>query len=341
MPRLLEPFAARPGEPEFERVVCASRACVSRRVFDQMNDIRDAALRHNPPRHIHAALLYQSGWFMYWIEGPMGPVRETIQRISNDKRHHSQQFLHHSRGRRFLPSPWSMAYMPSTESTEEFGNRVAHLRYLLGQGYQVAPTSALRRLCEPYGLTYESDPSGTESFHRIGVVAANGHASFSLVRWLAEHHGHAVASRRFAGERGLDVANDYVEYLEHDQPVRVIAVARSGINQGLLRAFLCDWHFLLLLFTGVPNLDEAMMDRVLQACAGLPCPPTLLAAAPDASVQAAMEARAIMAGLRYRTLGLTACDEFDNIAYLLGEELYHAGPAEISLWAIADHRMVA
>ena len=97
-------------------------------VYATMEDIREHALRHNPAVGIHVALLYQSGWFLHWAEGPKQAVRTLFDRIRQDPRHHDQTVVHHSRGRRLLMTTWSMLLSPSTETPEQFGHRVLALR---------------------------------------------------------------------------------------------------------------------------------------------------------------------------------------------------------------------
>ena len=72
------PFAAPPGEEEVVRVVCASRSLIDSAVFTHMERIRKAALAHNVPGAVHAVLMHQSGWFIYWAEGPLVGVRATL-----------------------------------------------------------------------------------------------------------------------------------------------------------------------------------------------------------------------------------------------------------------------
>lgn len=341
MPRLLEPFAAAPGEPVHERLVCASMASSGASPYEQLSRIRDSALRNNTPRHLHATVLYQSQWFIYWLEGPTAALRETVKRIGKDARHHSMQVLHDSRGRRFLPTPWSMGLMPSTETPERFGARVANMRHLLREGFQFAPTSVVRRLCAPFGLVSGHESADAESFHRVGVVAANGVDSFGLVNWLAGVRGHRVATRRLAGEQDMDSASAYAESAGDGLPVRLIAVARTGLAHGLQRAFLCDWSYLMLLFSGDQRLDAALLERAQRARENLPCPAPLLAVCPDADTHLAVLAAADAMGLELRSLGVMAPGDFESTWLMLTDELRRDGLPAVSLWPIADQRMVA
>jgi hypothetical protein len=121
-------------------------------MYVQMERIRSSALRHNRAERVHAVLVAQSGWFVHWMEGPAAAVQALQERVRQDPRHHSSVLLHHSRGRRFLPTPWSMMLSPSPEPQALFGKRVQDLRLQFTQGRQYAPTSVIRRLSAPVRL---------------------------------------------------------------------------------------------------------------------------------------------------------------------------------------------
>lgn len=323
MSSVLPPFPAQPGGDEVDRVICASVATDRANVYATLEKIRDRALRHNPSVGVNAALLYQSGWFLHWAEGPSAAVRHLFERIGQDGRHHSQYVVHYSRGRRLLVTPWSMMMSPSTESAGDFGGRVMQMRQRLSEGVQYSPPSVIRRLSAPMRLPQAQGMTDPEAFHRVGVCAAAGNDAFDLVHSLARQHGVAAASRRFAGATDLDSGSDMVDFMRGDLPCRVIAVPRADLAHGLRRAYMPDWRFLMLLASGDPRRDDALLERVAEAFHGLPCTPDLLAVAPDAAALAAFAAQAAARGLT-----------------LAGQDVAPAGDAS-ALWSVAQRELEA
>ena len=335
------PFEAGPGEQEVERIVCASMATSSGSLYAQMEQIRAASLRNNSGAGIHAALVCQSGWFVQWAEGPGDALRRLMERVKRDMRHHSPHVVHHSRGVRLLPSPWSMVLSQSTSDAVEFGRRVLDLRKQMEHGRQYAPYSVMRRLSAPLLLPQAQAQDDPEAFHRVGVSSAGSNEAFDLIGWLARHHREAVQRRRFAGESDLDSSSEYVEFMEGGHPCRVIAVARQGLSHGLRRAFLPMWPHYLLLFSGIERLDDALMKRMLTACARIPVRPTLVGIAPAVSTHERMMRMASTIRIDYVAGGLLRADDSAAIWRVMSEQLQRAGPPPSSAWAVIEPRLAA
>lgn len=333
------PYVASPGHVEVERVVTASICHIREGIFSQMENIRAASLQNNAIHDIRAVLLHQSGWFLHWMEGPAPSVRGLLQILAHDPRHHSPHTLHTSRGRRILPTPWSMMMSQATESAVHFGRRVMTLREQFEKGTQYAPSSVLRRLSAPMQLAQAQGLPDPEAFHRVGIAAAGGNEAFAMIAWLAQRSGSAVARRRFAGEQGMDGSSEYVEFMEGNHPCRMIAVARNGLAHGLRRAFLPDWPHFVMLFCGTPKFDDAFMARMVAACEGLPVTPTLLGIAPDAATHARMQGMAAEARLAYAAASTARPDDCSAIWTAVHEQLQRAGEPPSSVWDVP--RMVA
>lgn len=331
MHRKLPP--APPGlELDVERIQIASRMRDSATPYAEMERIRQASMRRNQKSEVHAALLCQSGWYVHWAEGPTVALRELVDRLGHDRRHHGLRVVHHSWGKRYLLTRWSMMLHPSTEPPELFGQRVQEVAAALEMGRQFSPTSVLRRLSAPLRLRPKGSADDPESFHRVGVCAAEEGRSFDLVRWLADRNGRLAHNRRMAGEQDLDSATNYVEFMQDGHPCRVIAVSRAGLQHGLRRAFLPDWPHLLLLFGTDANRNTQLIERVRNACLHLPAMPDLLGVAPETTVHERMEAFARATGLRYRPLGVVATDQHDDIWHLVRDRLKEVGPPPGSQW---------
>jgi len=324
---------APPGlDLEVERIQVASMMRDTAAPYAEMERIRRASLRRNQHSEIHAALLCQSGWFVHWIEGPTVAVRELVERMARDPRNHGPRIVHHSFGRRYLLTRWSMMLHPSTEPSSLFAQRVKEVADALEMGRQFPPTSVLRRLSAPMRLRTEGAADDPEAFHRVGVCASEEGRGFDLVRWLAERHGRTPHNRRMAGEQDLDSATNYVEFMQDGQPCRVIAVSRAGLLHGMRRAFLPDWPHLLLLFGPDGSRNTQLIDRVRDACMHLPAVPTLLGVAPEAAVHDRIASLAQTAGLRYLALGVVPSDHLDDLWDLVRDRLREVGPPASSQW---------
>ena len=291
--------AAEAGDQPVARVMYASQAAVEGSVYSEMERIRASAVRHNEPAGVHTALLYQSGWFVQWKEGPGAALLRIMDRVQADPRHHSLRIVHSSRGPRLLSGPWSMAIVQCDESGEDLQRRVLALRRTVDDGLQLAPPAVWRRLSTPMrhpGASRQADP---DAFQRILVCAAEGTASFELAAWLARRHREELVHRRFAGAFALDVGSDYVDFADGDKVMRVIAMARNGLLLPLTRAFLPDYSHLVLLLSGHDDSNLALVQKVAAACAELVAPPAVLAIAPHASVHRRPFALARAQGMVY------------------------------------------
>jgi len=304
-------------------------------IFDKMQEIRAYALANNRLLGVHKALFYQSGWFIYWAEGPPAAIDALLERVAKDPHHHSMRLLHRSAGPRHLLTPWSMMVGSSTESAAEFGSRVLEMRIRFQEGRQLPPTSVIRRLLAPLELGAPGTSKLDEPFHRIGVCSARGNESFELVRWLAVQNKGSYAARRVAGEDGVDNASDYVEFLHNGYPCRVIAVARQSLLHGLRRAFMPDWSNLLLLFCGDDKRDDALMDRVRAACVGLPAHPRLVGFAPTVATHRRMALAAAQEGLDYFDAAEAGPHGFPRIWAAFSPLLSSAGAPKITDWSEA------
>ncbi len=323
-----------PGDEEVARVICASVVKNASNVYATMEDIRATAMRRNLAQGIHTALLYQSGWFLHWAEGPVGAVTALFERVRKDSRHSAQHVLHRSRGRRLLMNTWSMMLSPSTESPAAFGERVMAIRERMHRGHQYPPTSVVCRLVMPMQLKEAQELPDPDNYHRVVVCAAAGNGAFDLVSWLAQERNAPKASRRHAGELDLDSGSEYVDFMHGGYPCRVVAAARSNLNHGLHRSLMPDWEVLVLLFSGETRNDIALLVRVRDAFHGLPAVPPLLALVPDAGAYTPIRHRAADFGLDCVPGGEIASDNSAAIWDVIRDRLARLGPPHTSDWAV-------
>jgi hypothetical protein len=267
------------AEEPVARIMYASKATITQSIYTEMEGIRTSALKHNEPVGVSTALLYQSGWFVQWKEGPAPEVMRIMDLVAADRRHHDLRVVHRSRGPRLLSGPWSMAIVQCNETPADMEERVRRLKEEVDAGRQFSPPAIWRRLSTPMehpGALRQQDP---DRFQRVLVCSAAGTSSFDLVNWLGERHEVEVVHRRFAGAHELDVGTNYVDFEQSGRVLRVIAMARHGLTVPLTQAFMSDYsHFVLLLTAdGERNVD--LLERVLRAYARLQHVPILVGVA--------------------------------------------------------------
>ena len=274
------PSGATDAAGSVARIVYASRATITHSPYQEMERIRACAVRHNMPVGVSTALLYQSGWFLQWKEGPGAEVRRIMERVAADPRHELPVVVHASRGPRLLAGPWSMAIVQCGEAPERMAQRVQALRSAAALGRQLAPAAVWRCFSTP-ARAHGADGSDA-NFQRMLVCAAAGSSSFALVQWLARRYGEMLVHRRFAGADTPDVAADCVDIPFGDTMLRATAMARNGLRLPLTRAFVSDYGQAVLLLSGDGLRDGELVLRLAQACAGVAAPTVVgVAAEPD------------------------------------------------------------
>ncbi len=85
-----------------------SRVAVTDRV---LLDIQAASARNNPGRRISGFLLYRSGLFVQYLEGPAPTVEYTLSRVIRDGRHHDLVMLADEISSTRLVGSWHMMVM--------------------------------------------------------------------------------------------------------------------------------------------------------------------------------------------------------------------------------------
>lgn len=286
---------------EVDRLMYASVSCVQGSVFETMQRIRAHALHRNVADGVHVALLHQSGWFMEWMEGPTAGVRAVMARVARDSRHRHLKLLHSSRGPRRLSEPWSMAIVQTHEPPTAFAQRVLTMREEHRRGRRSDPATVWRRLSTPRNHPGATEHAHADRFQRVMVCAADGTASFDLVRWLGDRHRAEVVHRRFAGSRDdvLDVATDYVDLDSGSVVRRVIAMARNGLQIGLTQAFLPDYSHVVVVLCDDNERNVSVMSRLVAACQRMNHRPVIVALEPLDCDHSPLQRMADEAGLVY------------------------------------------
>ena len=322
------------GPEPVARILYASQSRINGPVYAQMERIRACAVRHNEPLGVYTALAHQSGWFLQWKEGPADAVRQIMERVLQDPRHHGARIMHRSTGPRLLSDVWSMSIVQCNDSAAEFEARVDQVDAVRLQGLQYAPAAAWRMLSTPlrHPCADRQDTPGV--FRRVMVCSAGGEASFALVQHLAWQHRQEVVRRRFAGPQQLDVGSNYTDLPDGQGAVRVIAKARNGLALGLTRALLADYPLVVLWCCGSDVHDVDLMERMVQACGAAPTPPVLMGLGASPTAHRAMFQLARRAGLIY--LDAAPVQGPDEAWELISGQLRMMRNAANSLWRQSD-----
>lgn len=281
------------------RIIYASHATIHESPYQEMERIRASAVRNNLPTGVTTALLYQSGWYVQWKEGPAAALMRIMDRVACDPRHETLRIVHSSRGPRLLTGSWSMALAQCDEPEADMRRRVEEVRAAVDAGESFTPTAIWRRLSTPMRHPGARRQQDAAVFQRLLVCAAAGTASFGVVQWLADRYREERVHQRYAGADTPDVAADYVDFFEGERVLRVVAMARNGLQLPLTRALLADYAQLVLLLCGDEERDMELVRRIAQACIGLAEPPALVGVAAQTRHHDAAFAMARRFGLVY------------------------------------------
>jgi len=334
LPRAAPQAAPDPAPEPVARILYASQARITGPVYAEMERIRACAVRHNEPLGVHTALAHQSGWFLQWKEGPPDAVRQIMERVLQDPRHHGCRVMHRSTGARLLPGVWSMSIVQCNDSPADFQARVDQVGAVRLQGLQYAPAAVWRMLSTPlrHPCAGRQDTPGV--FRRVMVCSALGEDSFALVQHLAWRHRQEVVRRRFAGPQSLDVGSNYTDLPDGQGAVRVIAMARKGLGLGLTRALMADYPLVVQWCCGTDGHDVDLMQRLVQACGGSATPPVLMGLGASPAAHRAMFQLARRAGMIY--LDAQPVQGPDDAWEVISSQLRVIRCAANSLWQQSD-----
>lgn len=284
------------------RLIYASISSVDGPVLDEMRRIRDHAVANNKAHNIRVALMHRCGWFVEWIEGPPAGIEELMARVALDQRHRSLKVVHESLGKPRLFKPWIGSIAEPNETTGEFARRVMALneRHVKGKGYE--PASVWRSLCSPLPGHVEVAAAREGSYQRVMMMSAARTDAFALLHWVANHAGHLVVHRRFAGAArdALDVESDYLDLPDQaSQGRRLIANARKGLAMGMTHAFLPDYAALVILLDADPVRNEQLLERTLTACQQVHHQPAIIGLGPNEHFSETFKASVDARGMRW------------------------------------------
>lgn len=302
-----------PRSETVDSVVYASRACFEGTPLAQVRHIGASAAARNAAMGVASTLLYQSGWFVHWLEGPGTALDQVLTRIARDARHRHMRLLHREPAERRLLVPWSSAVMESPETPDSLGRRIDQFRHARRQRLALAPAQLLRLLSTPLAGTGGNPFLPPQPLQRLMVCARQSDRATSLVHWLARKHRRKVGHGRFTGGEAPSLSIRYVDFGQQGQPRRVVALPPSGLKLGIVQALLADYGYLLLLFEGDAGHDRLLMHDALRCLArlGPPQRPSLIGLGLPPSLEGELSALALQAGQSLGILGDRPTDAAD------------------------------
>src|SRR5450830_1745181 len=278
-----------PRSETVDSVVYASRACFEGTPLAQVRHIGAAAAARNADMGVASTLLYQSGWFVHWLEGPRTALDQVLTRIARDARHRHMRLLHREPAERRLLVPWSSAVMESPETPDSLGRRIDQFRHARRERLALAPAQLLRLLSTPLAGTGGNPFLPPQPLQRLMVCA--------------RHH-----------ERATSLLIRYVDFGQQGQPRRVVALPPSGLKLGIVQALLADYGHLLLLFEGDAEHDRLLLHDALRCLARLAPPqrPGLVGLGLAPGLEGELSALAEQAGQSLLKLDGSPPDAVDN-----------------------------
>ena len=303
MPTTDDPFPHSCAEV-VDSVLYVSRACFEGAALAQTDAIRRAAAARNASMGVSSTLLYQSGCFVHWLEGPDRAISQVLTRIARDARHRQMRLLYSGRSPRLMPMPWSSAVMESPETPQAFVRRVELLRLARRERLQLDPPSLLRQLSTPLSLLHPGDAQRPPPTQRLMVCARVDALATGLVHWLARQHRRKIGHGRFTGQEPPHLSIRYLDFSSRDLPRRLVALPRLGLRLGIVQALLPDYSHLLLLFEGDEAEDLALMQELLSCYQPLRRRPELIGLGVKPALLQPLQHLAAQAGLGFTGLPL-------------------------------------
>ena len=278
--------------PPVLRVICASVSLVRGSVMEEMLAMRGEVCAFNSACGVRSALLYSSGWFFQWHEGPVEGVERMLQVAKADRRHDRMRVLHRSLGEATLTETLQIATTHNQDKPTDVARRLFRLNQ--GQALEAAaqPQELWMQLAAPLA---NPGPGNAESAlvqsHVVAVTSGNSGA-VDLVRSIGQRAGMPVTYQRFASgaPRAADVGAVYLDLPGPFHVMRLQALSRRSLSHPMVRLLMRDVQCVLLLLGDRADSTRALVDDVGMLLQRLALRPSLrLAAGAPGCAQAVRE----------------------------------------------------
>jgi hypothetical protein len=272
--------------PEVTRVICASVSLVNGSVMNELIEIRNRACGgKGRGRDVRGALLYASGWFVFWLEGEDAAVDATLRRAAADPRNAHQKIIHRSRGPATLGEVLTVASTQGADAPAAFARRIYRAKEAFAAGHVRAPAELWHELSAPCSLQRATGAPMAPDQH-VGIVAAADNGPLELLRRLGERYGSNVVYQRFASSKRLssDVGCAYVDVPMGQRVRRIQLLSRRALGYRIVRQSLSCLDALLMMIGTRPAPAIELASGVASLIDELPVTPEICLVAPEREI---------------------------------------------------------
>jgi membrane-bound inhibitor of C-type lysozyme len=262
---------------EVTRVICASVSLVKGSVMDELFAIRNrVGGKSGRVAGVRGALLYTSGWFVFWLEGEQAAVEETVRRAAADPRNAHQKIIHRSRGPATLGEILTVASTQGADAPSAFARRVYREKEAFEAGRVREPSQLWRELSAPCSFHRAAGTPMLPDQH-VGIVAASDNGPIDMLRKLGERYGSKVVYQRFASSKRLsaDVGCAYVDVPSGQRVRRIQLLSRRAIGYRIVRQSLSCLDALLMMLGTRPEPALELASGVADLMEELPRAPAI------------------------------------------------------------------
>ncbi len=273
------------------RVICASVSLVRGSVMEEMLAMRQEVGTFNAAHGLRSALLYSSGWFFQWHEGPIASVEKIVHIAQADRRHHHPRVLHRSLGEATLTETLQIATTHGIDKPTDVARRL----HSLFRGQAVEPRAQPRELWQQIATPLYLPASAPQpALVRRHVVAITSEytGAVDMVRMFSDRFGLPVTYQRFATDmpKSADVGAAYVDLPGDGEVTRLHALSRRSLAHPMVRLMLRELNCVVLLLGERTEAACALANDVGQMLRSLSVRPALrLASSGRDNVQKARE----------------------------------------------------
>ena len=263
---------------EVTRVICASLSRVQGSVMSELFQIRNRLCEASGPvLAVRGALLYSSGWFVLWLEGPAAEVEAFVQRAGRDSRNAHQKIIHRSRGPASLAEGLSVTATQGADTPGDFARRVMDALEEFKTGTFVHPATVWHRLSAPCSAGTPHRSYRMLPDRHIAFVAAQENGPIDILRKLGDRFDSKVVYQRFASAKShsSDVGAAYVDIPWTRQVRRVQLLSRRALAHHTVRQSLSRLDGLVLLLSTRPDAAIELAASVAACIRALPALPAL------------------------------------------------------------------
>ncbi|HSI53851.1 MAG TPA: BLUF domain-containing protein [Ramlibacter sp.] len=261
---------------EVVRVICASISLVQGSVMDELFQMRNHVGGHGTNPVVKCALLYTSGCFAFWFEGPGPAVQKLLKRAATDPRHERFVTIHRSKGAPTLTEALSVVATQGGGGPGSFGRRVRQFREEMDRSDTVEPALVWQSLMAPCAVATDRGHALRIDRH-VALVSAEDNGPIDLLRRVGELHCSPVVYQRFAGSRihSTDVGLAYVDVRVQQHVTRIHLLSRRALPHRMVRLSLDGLDELVMIMGSRPAAAIELASGVADCVNAMARPPAI------------------------------------------------------------------